>query len=59
MRNLKQTLLRMAERAFTVAVLAGLARVVLGGEITVEAFAAMVAAVAMVTGLLIAAHRLK
>lgn len=58
MRELKNTLLRMAERLFMVTVVAGLGRAVLGGEMTTTAFVAMLVALATVAGLLVAVHRL-
>lgn len=60
MRNkLKDTLLRMAQRLFAVTVVTGLTRWVMGGPVTVSAAIAMLVAITLVVGLLVAAHLLK
>jgi hypothetical protein len=57
-KQLLTTLLRMALQLFSVTIVAGLARVVLGGEVTFTAAIAFVIAVVLVVALLTTAYRL-
>jgi hypothetical protein len=59
MKQIRNTLLRMADRLFLVTIIAGMGRVVAGGELTITAVVAMLVAVILIAALLIAAYRIK